>query len=192
MNVLTGIFVGGRGTRMGTVAKGLLPAPGGRITLLARLLGEIGAALPGAEIVLVGEHPAYEPTPLLMLPDARPGAGPLAGLVSLFDAARERGVSHVLAFASDLPFVTRDSVSRLVSEAPEAAVLLPERDGHREPLIARYDVAACYDVARAQLDASALSLQGLLDKLGESVVHIGLPRSELVDWDAPDDPSQVQ
>ena len=34
---LVGIFVGGKGRRMGGVAKGLLTAPGGAETLVARL-----------------------------------------------------------------------------------------------------------------------------------------------------------
>ena len=51
---LVGIFVGGKGRRMGGVAKGLLTAPGGGETLVARLARIVRDAYDEVDLLLVG------------------------------------------------------------------------------------------------------------------------------------------
>ena len=81
--LLVGLFVGGRGERLGGVAKGLLKAPNAETTLIERALTELGAALPDAEVVLVGEAAAYASLGLRAIADAPAGVGPLGGLLGL-------------------------------------------------------------------------------------------------------------
>lgn len=178
---LVGIFVGGRARRMGGIAKGLLPAPDGTGSLVARLAGLAGAL--GAEVVLVGQRSEYAALALPVLPDAAPDAGPLGGLVALLALAGER---PAVALACDLPFLDAAYLTRLLA-APPAPVVAPRRD-RWEPLAARYDAAAVLPLARARLAAGELALQGLLDAAGAVPLapSVGDDR-RLVDWDTPDD-----
>jgi len=188
--LVVGVFVGGRGSRMGGVAKGLLKAPGSEQTLLERLSSEITRALPQAPIVLVGAADAYAALGLLALPDDPPGIGPLGGLSSLLQHAERLAAGQVLAVACDLPRLGASLVARLASEAPGAAALVPELSGVRNPLIARYDVARTLPALGAVLRSGKRSLQAVLDRLGNDVRTLSLSVDEaasLLDWDTPED-----
>ncbi|HEY5241286.1 MAG TPA: NTP transferase domain-containing protein, partial [Polyangiaceae bacterium] len=101
---VAGVFVGGAGVRMGGLAKGLLRGPDGS-SLVERWAGMLREL--GIPIVLVGEGAAYEGLGLPMLKDEPPGVGPLGGLVALL---RHAGTRRALAFACDMPFVSRGLV----------------------------------------------------------------------------------
>lgn len=188
MRCSVGIFVGGRGSRMGGAAKGLLELPDGR-RVLDRLLGECRAALPQSEIVLVGAAHAYQSYGLPMLGDAPPGIGPLGGLAALLAHADAIGDEACIALACDLPFVTRSLLVRLAGELPDMLALAPRQAEIWEPLLARYRLEALAAVR----DAIALdqrSLQKLFARLGTRACALPLTGSdarELFDWDTPDD-----
>jgi molybdenum cofactor guanylyltransferase len=188
--LVVGVFVGGRGTRMGGVAKGLLKAPGSEQTLLERLSSEVTRALPRAPIVLVGAADAYGALGLLALPDEPAGIGPLGGLSSLLQHAERLAAGQVLAVACDLPRLSASLVARLASEAPGAAALVPDLSGVRNPLIARYDVARTLPALGDVLRSGKRSLQAVLDRLGNDVRTLPLSVDEaasLLDWDTPED-----
>lgn len=130
-----GIFVGGRGRRMGGVAKGLLhttsgrgsrpaddggdpfrPADdGGDPTILARsasILGSLGLAP-----ILVGVHPAYAGTGLPSIADDPGAEGPLAGLIALLEFGDRRGWNAAIAVACDMPYLSADLTRRLLLES---------------------------------------------------------------------------
>ena len=88
---LVGIFVGGKGRRMGGVAKGLLTAPGGTATLVARLARVVREAFGEVDLVLVGSADAYAAQGLPSLADDPPGVGPIGGLSALLAEGRRRG-----------------------------------------------------------------------------------------------------
>ncbi len=178
--VLAGIFVGGRGTRMGGAAKGLLEAPEGG-TLLDRWARLLAAA--GIDAVLVGRHPAYADAGLEVLEDAPPGIGPLGGLIALLERAAG---GPALAVACDMPFVSAELVGRLLA-APGAPVLAPRREGLWEPLCARYD-GAVLPVARRRAAAEKYALQGLLADAGATELPLAPHElAQLRDWDTPSD-----
>ncbi len=189
MKLLVGVFVGGKSSRMGGRAKGLLPAPDGAPSLVERLASEVAAALPEARLVLVGRHAAYARLPLPELAD-RPGVeGPLGGLLALLDAALAEDAG-ALALACDLPYVTGALLRRLASEAPRAAALAPRPDGLWQPLAARYEPRACLGPAEEVARSGRRALQGLFDRLGSTAVELSLRPDEaalLRDWDEPRD-----
>jgi molybdopterin-guanine dinucleotide biosynthesis protein A len=190
--LIIGIFVGGRGTRMGGVAKGLLKAPASESTLVERLRVELRSAVPAAnaEVVLVGDAEAYADLGLPALADEPPGIGPLGGLLGLLSYAERREAAFALALACDLPALDRALLSRLCSESPAASVLLTQQDGVRNPLVARYAIDAALPAARDALQAGARSLQAVLDRLGDGVQTLQLSADEaakLGDWDTPED-----
>ncbi len=172
--VFGGIFVGGRGTRMGGVAKGLLAAPEGG-TLLERWIRLFRAV--GIEPVLVGEHEAYRSAGLVQLRDAVSGIGPLGGLIALL----ERG--SAIAVACDMPFVSRELLERLRAFPSERSIVAPKRGGRWEPLFARYD-ARVLDTARAHAASGKHALQALLDAQGAETLPLSDEESaQLEDWD---------
>lgn len=188
--LLVGIFVGGRGTRMGGVAKGLLKAPSSEATLLQRLRAQLASALPDAEVVLVGAADAYAHVGLSVVNDEPRGVGPLGGLIGLLADAERRGATHVLALACDLPRIGAALLRRLAEEAADKSALVTAQGEIRNPLIARYAVAQALPAARAVLGAGARSLQAVLDGLGGGVATLALSATEaatLDDWDTPED-----
>jgi len=185
MRILAGIFIGGKGTRMGGVAKGLLPAPDGAATLIDRTAALIADSVPDAAIVLVGEHPEYRSHPLRRIADQPAGIGPLGGLIALLDGA-VRSDRTALAIACDLPYLTTPLITRMVSEQPEATVLAPHLEGWWQPLFARYEPNAALDAARRVHAAGRRSLQAVLKELGGEVRTFELAsehRDLLDDWD---------
>src|SRR3954447_24577358 len=113
MSVLAGIFVGGRGERLGGVAKGMLRTRAG-ITLIERWR-RIFHAL-GIEHVLVGQHPAYASLALETVADVTSPdggeLGPVGGVLALLERARGQH-RFALAVACDMPFVGAALVRRL-------------------------------------------------------------------------------
>lgn len=182
-----GIFVGGRGLRMGGAAKGLLVAEDGA-PLLTRLRAACETlALP---VVIVG--PAASRAPYAALADGLAGVdddpraeGPLAGLLALLTWAEASATRRVIALACDMPYVDAAALAELVA-APEAPAVAARRDGHWEPFFARYDVARVLPAALEAAAARRLGLQRLLDDVGATPLALAKPRA-LEDWDTPAD-----
>ena len=189
-DIVVGVFVGGRGSRLGGVAKGLLQAPDNASSLVERLLIELGAALPAAELVLVGNAAAYQSLGLRAVADAPGAEGPLGGLLGLLQYAESAQRTHVLALACDLPYIERNLLQRLGSEENDAAALVSKTGTLRNPLVARYRVLPALAAARDVLASGARSLQAVLDRLGDGAVVLSLSSAEeasLRDWDTPED-----
>jgi molybdenum cofactor guanylyltransferase len=181
-----GIFVGGRGSRMGGRQKALLTTPDGLETLLERTLRIARQA--GLPAVLVGRAELGAPFEgLVQLPDADACAGPLAGLSALLEYAGDR---HALAVACDMPYVSAGLLRRLAEAQPEAVVLAP-RDaatGKWQPLFARYAPRSVSGVLAREIAAGARSFQAVFRALAVEELELSSAEaSSLRDWDTPDD-----
>jgi molybdopterin-guanine dinucleotide biosynthesis protein A len=186
MDVLAGIFVGGRGERLGGIAKGMLRTRSG-MTLIERWR-EIFDTL-RVEHVLVGRHPAYEELAIETIADASADGGqslgPLGGVVALLERASERR-GFAIAVACDMPFVSAALVRRLI-DAPPAMLVAPRRRGRWEPFFARYDAAATLPIALSLANRPA-SLQLLFDRAQASALPLAPEEEALLDdWDRPED-----
>lgn len=193
IDLVVGVLVGGRGSRLGGVQKGLLMAPGAPTTLIERLLGELCAALPDAPIALLGQAEAYAALGLTALADNPPGTGPLGGIVSLLEFAEVQGARAALSLTCDLPRVDRALLLRLAHERSDAAALVTTQSGIRNPLVARYAVSRALPAARDTLRRGTYSVQAVLDALGDGVAPLELSAEEearLADWDMPEDLAQ--
>jgi molybdopterin-guanine dinucleotide biosynthesis protein A len=178
--MVAGIFVGGRGTRMGGRPKGLLEASPG-VTLVRRFQDLFGGL--GIGCVLVGAGADYANEGLPDVPDQPPG-GPLGGLLALLGHAGDR---TSIAVACDMPFVSAALLERLV-DAPPCAALAPRRNDRWEPFLARYDSRIVRPLVEAHAHAGKRRLQDLLDAIPAAELHLSAAEaSELDDWDAPDD-----
>jgi molybdopterin-guanine dinucleotide biosynthesis protein A len=180
-----GIFVGGRGRRMGGVQKALLRAPDSAEPLVARL-ARIGRALE-LEVVLVGAAELGDAAAgLVQLRDAA-DIGPLGGLMSLLAHAGER---PALGLACDMPFVSSELLARLADEAPEAALLAPRdpQTGKWQALFARYAGPRVSPFVQSALQRSDHSFQTLFERVPAVELSLGpSEHAQLRDWDTPDD-----
>lgn len=185
-----GILVGGRGSRLGGAAKGLLRLPNG-LTLLERLVAETRAVVPTAPIYVVGNRSEYEGLtltpglPLISVTDDPPDVGPLGGLHALL----QQPCDEVLMMGGDLPYLSRGLIARLLAAPLEPAIAARAGTPPRwEPMLARYRVAATLPVVREQLHAGALGLFSLLNRLNATALDLTAGEaSELSDWDTPED-----
>jgi molybdopterin-guanine dinucleotide biosynthesis protein A len=187
-SLVIGIFVGGRGSRLGGVAKGNLGLGGGE-TVLERLVTRARDALPATPIVLVGAASAYESLGLPALADDPPGIGPLGGLRALLAQASADGRTHALALACDLPYLEAPLIARLGVDAPDADFLAPREGELWETLVARY-ATAVLPVVDDTIAAGERALQRVAQRLGDRAVELTLgtrERAELRDWDTPED-----
>jgi molybdopterin-guanine dinucleotide biosynthesis protein A len=187
-SLVVGIFVGGRGSRLGGRDKGNLRLPGGE-RVIQRLVDVCANALPTAPQVLVGASEAYGDLDLLALADEPAGVGPLGGLRALLLHARETGCAGAVVLACDLPYVSETLVRLLATEAPEAAFLAPRSGELWETLTARYSVTAL-EAVDAALGAGERALQRVIRRLGAGAKELELDaasREELRDWDTPED-----
>ncbi len=116
--------------------------------------------------------------------DPVPEAGPLAGLVAGLRAAK---TTWLLALACDLPFLTEETLQRLLTAPfPKRDAVVPVTSGRRcQPLCACYRVAVVHPLAEAQLAAGRYALRDLLAQL--SVTTLPFPDAPLRNVNTPDD-----
>jgi molybdopterin-guanine dinucleotide biosynthesis protein A len=189
---VVGLFVGGKGKRLGGVAKGNLTFDGQK--LLERLMGTCATALPGSELLLVGAAEPYAALGLRALSDEPSGIGPLGGLRALLRHVRQVGADAAVVLACDLPHLGVGLVRRLAAESPEADFVAP-RDGELwHTLVARYGTGALAAVDQS-LAVGDRALQRVVGRLGERAVELAVDageRAELRDWDTLEDMEQSQ
>lgn len=145
------ILAGGQSRRMGA-DKALLRLASGGPTLIERVVAAARAVTD--DVVVVAEDAGRLPAmPVRTVPDAIAYAGPLAGLVAGFEAAR---YPDVLALACDLPYLSAPLLRWMASQPRTWDALvprLPNEDGKTgwEPLHASY-THDCLAPMRAALD----------------------------------------
>ncbi len=184
-DTVIGIFVGGRGRRLGGIDKGQLITDSGQ-TILSRLVEVASSVAPDAVLTLVGDSPS-EAGMLQYLPDDPPNRGPLGGLSALLLHARTLN-RRAVALASDLPGVSPALLGRLLRESPEARLLAPRLDGIFQPFFARYEPRSVIPLVQQVLASSRASLLGVFDRV--EVTELALDAGEqaaLRDWDEPAD-----
>jgi molybdopterin-guanine dinucleotide biosynthesis protein A len=187
---LIGLFVGGRGSRLGGVAKGNLQTADGE-RLIGRLIDVCREALKQPELVFVGTAEPYLDFGLPVLSDAPAGVGPIGGLRALLLAAEARGVPSVISLACDLPFVSAGLVRRLATEQLDAAFLSPRDGEFWQPLIARYQTAAALAAVDAALLQGERALKSVVARLGPHTRALALDEREQLELRDCDSPSDV-
>lgn len=187
--ITIGIFVGGKGTRMGGVAKGLLMTPHGNETLLARLQRQCEQAAPEGALYLVGQAAPYAALGLPQLHDDPREVGPIGGLRALLLRARENHSELALALACDLPFLGASVISELILPTT-AAARVPYVEARLQPLAAAYAPTATLRAVERALALGQHALMRVLDQLGPSLERLEFDDERarsLRDWDTPDD-----
>jgi molybdopterin-guanine dinucleotide biosynthesis protein A len=130
------IQAGGRSSRMGR-DKALVPLAGKR--LIEHVLERVRAISDDLFITTNAPH-SLEDLQLPLISDEVPGQGALFGLKTALSAARH---DHVLIVACDMPFLQPDLLDHMLSLIGRADVIIPQIEGHFEPMLAIYRRSAC-------------------------------------------------
>jgi molybdenum cofactor guanylyltransferase len=158
------ILAGGKSSRMGA-DKAFLEFDGQ--TLLDRTL-ELARSVTG-DVRIVGGLEKFAPFGPVV-EDVFPGQGPLGGI----HAALRSSTSDLnLMLAVDAPFVSRALLEYLIDEAhhaPEATVVVPCCNGHRQPLCAIYRREFA-DAAETALIAGKNRIDVLFDMVKSRVIE---------------------
>jgi len=152
-DIAAGILAGGRACRFSGCAKGLLEVPGG-VSIIENALAAVAAAGIAPVTILANDPEPYERLGVEIVPDRRPGLGPLGGIeAALFHYAGR--CEAVLVLPCDLPGITDLDVCALraaFAESRPPAVVAATGDGFWHPLCAVARVDLLPAVSRA-LDA---------------------------------------
>lgn len=182
--MIAGILIGGSSTRMGR-PKALIEING--VTLVERT---IEVARSACETVVLLGRPGYELPPaarcLTLLPDAVADRGPIGGLESLLEHAREPCVM----LACDMPGLTGELLSRLAEGPSSFDAAVPRTGGppgQWHPCCALYRPSAL-SVVRERMEKGRFAMMGLVSALRVFAVElIGDEAHWVRNWNAPDD-----
>lgn len=170
------VLAGGASRRMGR-DKALLEKDGELLLVrIAKALGEVCET-----VRVLAPAGRYEGLGYTVLPDLRPGNGPLGGIeTALSDCATE----WALMVACDLPYVDADWLRTLVGAREERYAVIASGDPPN-PLVAVWRRSARGAVSRA-IDEGHLRVRDLLKEL--PVRLLIPPRAEiLANWNEPED-----
>ena len=173
------LIAGGKSTRMGRDKR--LIELSGRPLWLRQL--ELLRSLQPDELLISGEEDGpWKDTGQVIVPDAMPDAGPLAGILSVLTATRS---PHVLVLAVDLPLMTPDFLRAMLNRCTNSCGVVPSHAGRFEPLAAVYS-RNCLGPAARQMHDRDGSLQcfvrgciraGLLNQVEISAKELRLFRN---------------
>jgi molybdopterin-guanine dinucleotide biosynthesis protein A len=160
------VLAGGASRRMGR-DKALLPFQG--LTLIEWIAAEVQAA--AGSVSIAGNPHLYAHLPFRVIPDLRPGCGPLAGLESAFE---DTDAEWILASACDMPTVNRALFRKLLDRADNRsdAVIPRTPDGRLHPLCAAYRRTALPHI-RGALDQSRYRVLDAMKSLRIDELAIG-------------------
>lgn len=153
------ILAGGQSRRMGR-DKALLTL-GGR-TLLERAVTSLLAVTPRVRIVGRAYELATPSGPVAILPDRKPGLGPLSGVHAALAAMESEAV---LVLACDLPFVTPQFLRGLVEAlTSDVEAVVPRPASGTVPVCAVYR-RSCLAAVEARLARGELAARGFAESI---------------------------
>lgn len=191
MTVTGVIQAGGKGARMGGVAKGLLPLGGRRI--IERVLA---ALVPAVDDVLVVTNTPdlYAFLGLPMVSDAFPDHGSLGGIYTGLRAAAGAGA---LTVACDMPFVEPAVVRLVAARAGDGDVVIPRVGRKLETMHALY-AKPCLAAMEACLRDGRLKITGFFDRVRvveipeDEVARFGDPARVFMNVNTPGDLARAE
>ncbi len=166
------VLAGGQSTRMGE-DKSLLPIAGR--TMIEHIIAQLE---PWTDDMLIGANDpdTYSFTGLPVIKDRKQGCGPLMGIASCLEAARN---SRIFVVACDIPEIPPSFFHRLVSESRTADVVMPlDAEGRAEPLLAVYSKKAL-PAMRAMLERGARRVVSILSEQARAEFSLSVKYVEL-------------
>jgi molybdopterin-guanine dinucleotide biosynthesis protein A len=152
------LLAGGESRRMGRDKAALVFRDEPLWRRQLRVLRDLG---PEKVFVSARTESSWLPEGTELLLDEPPSRGPLSGLTR---ALAQMQTSHLLVLAVDMPFVTRDQLQFLCSQATDGCGVVPVIGERAEPLAAVYPREAAAEFVAA-LAGNDFSLQRLIRQL---------------------------
>ncbi len=136
--IFSALLAGGMSTRLGqdkaSLEVGGMPLWRRQVDLLRSIGGPVAVSAP--------ERPPWLAVGQSFVQDHPAAHGPMAGLLASLEWAAERGGSHVLALAVDMPRMSPQIVQKLAGACRPGEGVIPASGSLFEPLCAVYPVAA--------------------------------------------------
>jgi molybdopterin-guanine dinucleotide biosynthesis protein A len=194
--LLGAVLAGGEGRRFGAdKALALLYGRPLAAWALDALAGNVSK-----RVVISGRSRVSEVLGVPVRADTVPGAGPLGGLLTALEWAREEGRGGVFLLACDLPLVSREIVGTILEAWPPGSqAVVPESEGPlgAEPLCAGYGVE-CLSAVERLLEEGELPMEGLLGRTsvtrveGERLGSAGALRRAFTNVNTPGDARRAE
>ena len=190
------LLVAGRSTRMGQ-SKALLPLGGIALcrhaaqTLVGAGYGEVWAVLPPGEMGAVIQA-ALKGLPLRWVTNPHPGQGLLSSFQTAVKALENDSAAPAVVFAlADMPLVTQDThqaIGAAFSTERPPAIITRYGEVSAPPTLLRRDLfPRLHDLL-----PSDHGPRDLLRELGQEVMRIDCPATELLDIDTPEAWAEAQ
>ncbi len=159
------VLAGGMSVRMGR-DKALLAYGGG--TLVERVAREVERA--AGSVTLVGREQPYPGVAYPVIPDLKPGLGPLGGIHT---ALRHSTAEWNLITACDMPALKAEFLETLLVAAERSGrrCLVPHSPRGLEPLCSVYHVSAGVEIA-ALLRAGERKMMRALEALDPAILEV--------------------
>ena len=130
-NITGVILAGGKNSRMGS-DKGMLDVDGKKI--VDRIIEVIKPLV--RELIVISNGTNYDNLGYAVYKDIIKEAGPMGGIHAALHYSK---TDKILVVSCDMPFMSKEVILTLISEANGAEVVLPQHgDDHTEPLCAVY------------------------------------------------------
>lgn len=172
MRLLGVVLAGGESARMGQDKARL--ELGGR-TLLERSVAAIAPVVDAVKVSVA--RPAYADLGVSELVDAYLGIGPMAGLLTARDFARQQGYTHIFLTSCDFYGLDGGWVGALPDDTHAAFF-----DGRWQPMVSKWRVDGL-----AELEASNMGLWRALEALGARAVQPGAGFASAFSINTPED-----
>jgi len=168
--IVGAILAGGKASRYDGIAKGLLEAYPG-ITIIQNELKEMASSGIDEAILVSNDPESFSETGLEIVPDIRPGYGPLGGVEAALDHYAGKA-DAVLLLPCDLPGMTSSEIDRLKMaflQGKSDVVFAVTGASSWHPLCAIVSVNLRQAVG-ASIDSDQLSIRDLWRKVGAEKV----------------------
>lgn len=145
----------------------------GGVSMLETAVAALAGAAGVSEVVVVSSRPETPTGPWRIVPDGRPGGGPLAAIETALVVARDTDAEGVFVLACDLPLIDTTAIDQIVRGLGEARASAALRDGTPgfEPLCAAYR-SDCVGVVKELLGEGHRAAWRLFDAVDGVTVDV--------------------
>lgn len=182
------VLAGGQSRRMGEPKEGIVLWDGQ--PMIQHVLATLGRVC--RHVVIIGQCRGFEipdGSPLVRLPDLRPGGGPLAGIETLLRSGLDSGY---LVVACDQPLLREPLLRRLVTAAGARPCFLRPEDGSWLGPFPGYFPAACLEQVDLALRRGVTSVRRVFAESDVTWVPISPEeQSQLKSIDSPADLAEL-
>jgi molybdopterin-guanine dinucleotide biosynthesis protein A len=174
VNRIFGVIVAGGAAGRAGGEKALLPFAGGTLidAVIARVQMQVSLLALNIPAARIDDYHSRYPHHPLLFDSNTDRMGPLAGVIAGLDWLRSAGSTEWLAtFPCDTPFLPRDLVAQLMSQACDAPVFA-HHENRLHGICAVWPLS-CLEQLRAGIESGKLrSLHSAMDALGGSTCHV--------------------